>query len=153
MPEHVMVTREIQAPAAKVFEMVSHLERMGEWSPEAQGGTWIKGATGPALGAKFQGTNGNAKSTWKTTAAVTRFDPGKGFAFRVYVGPMRVALWNYSIAELTPTSCRVTESWTDQRGTIVKKLGAKSTGVTDRHEFTRTSMEQTLEKLAAAAEA
>jgi uncharacterized protein YndB with AHSA1/START domain len=153
MSNHVIVSKEINAPAAKVFDMVTRLERMGEWSPEATGGTWTKGATGPALGARFEGTNANEKTRWKTTAIVTKYDPPKGFSFRVIVGPIKVALWNYVIEPLGDTSCRVTESWTDQRAGFAKFVGKKSTGVEDRAAHNQLTMQATLDKLAAAAEA
>ncbi len=59
MPYPTAVGRDIEAPAHDVFALVSDLTRMGEGSPENAGGTWIKGSTGPALGAVFQGTNRN----------------------------------------------------------------------------------------------
>ena len=46
-------SRQIAAPAEKVWALVSDLPRMGEWSPENEGGAWADGATGPAMGATF----------------------------------------------------------------------------------------------------
>ena len=57
MSAPVVVTKEINASPETVFAMVSDLTRMGEWSPENQGGQWVKGATGPAVGAQFKGRN------------------------------------------------------------------------------------------------
>ena len=54
MAHHVEVTKVIAATPERVYELVSDLPRMGEWSPENTGGSWIKGATGPAVGAKFK---------------------------------------------------------------------------------------------------
>ncbi len=133
--------------------MISHLERMGEWSPEAQGGHWVKGADGPAVGARFQGTNGNAKSTWKTLATVTTCKPGQAFSFRVSVGPVKVATWDYAIESLAENSCRVTESWTDLRPGFAKFMGKLQSGVGDRSEHNRAGIVATLDKLAAAAQA
>ncbi|MFN8034426.1 MAG: SRPBCC family protein [Acidimicrobiia bacterium] len=95
MSEDVSVTREMAAPADTVWAMVSDVTRMGEWSPENQGGTWLGGATGPQPGAKFRSANRVGKRKWKTVA----------------------------------------------------------TGVSDRATHNRAGMEQTLERLAAAAEA
>jgi hypothetical protein len=50
-------SRDMATPAAKVWSLVSDLPWMGEWSPENAGGKWVKGATGPAKGARFRGTN------------------------------------------------------------------------------------------------
>ena len=59
-------TRDIAAPAEKVWALVTDLPRMGEWSPENAGGKWVKGATGPALGSVFQGNNKNGFRRWST---------------------------------------------------------------------------------------
>ena len=61
MTTNVSVTRDIAASPAKVWEMLSDLPRMGEWSPENTGGKWVRGATGPAVGARFVGSNRNGK--------------------------------------------------------------------------------------------
>ncbi len=147
MPD-ISVTRDIAASAEAIWKLVSDLPRMGEWSPENVGGTWLKGATGPAVGAKFKGNNKNGDKTWSTTVTVSECVPGKEFGFRVTVGPVKVAHWHYSIAQKADGICAVTESWTDQRPGLVKKLGAKMSGVADRSAHNRTGMEETLRKVA-----
>ncbi|MFM8383175.1 MAG: SRPBCC family protein, partial [Actinomycetota bacterium] len=62
--EPVVVTREVAAPPERIWAMVSDLPRMGEWSPENQGGEWLNGATGPAVGVRFKGQNKNGKKSW-----------------------------------------------------------------------------------------
>jgi 3,4-dihydroxy-2-butanone 4-phosphate synthase len=79
-------------------------------------------------------------------------DPGRRFSFMVKAAGLSIAEWAYDI-EATPTGCRVTESWTDRRPGFFKPLAAKATGVADRAEHNRATMEKTLERLAAAAEA
>jgi uncharacterized protein YndB with AHSA1/START domain len=151
MIDQVSVTREIAAPAEHVWAMVSDLTRMGEWSPENDGAKWLGGSTGPRPGAKFRGTNRSGKRKWSTTGEVVDADPGRRFSFRVTVVGLKVAEWIYSF-EPTPTGCRVTETWIDQRGRIVKALGKPVSGVGDRASHNKSGMEQTLERLAAAAE-
>ena len=92
-------TRDIAAPAEKVWALVSDLPRMGEWSPENAGGKSIKGATGPALGAVFQGTNKNGVRRWSTTATVIACEPSRAFEFAVTSGPLAVASWRYEFEE------------------------------------------------------
>lgn len=131
--------------------MVSDVTRMGEWSPENEGGTWLGGATGPLPGAKFRGTNRIGKRKWKTEATVVDAEPGRQFSFRVAAMGLKVAEWGYTF-EPTATGCRVTETWIDLRARFFKPLAKLVTGVADRATHNRTGMEQTLERLAAAAE-
>ena len=151
MPEHVSVTTEIAAPPEKVYAMVADLTRMGEWSPENDGATWLRGATGPRPGAMFRSMNHNGKKKWKTVGRIADADPGRLLSFRITANGLKVAEWRYEF-ENTATGCRVTETWIDQRGPIVKALGKPVTGVADRTAHNRVGMEQTLEHLKSAAE-
>ena len=151
MAEQVSVTTEIAAPAEQVWAMVSDLTRMGEWSPENEGATWLRGATGPKLGATFRGANRNGKKRWTTLGTIDDAEPGRLLAFRITVLGLKVAEWRYAF-EPTAAGCRVTETWTDLRGPIVKALAKPVTGVGDRATHNRATMEQTLERLKSAAE-
>ena len=149
--EHVSVAREIAAPPDTVWSLISDVTRMGEWSPETTSCRWKGDATGPAVEAVFVGANRNESKKWETKCTVTECDPGRRFAFRVSVGPVTVADWSYRI-EPTDTGSHVTESWTDERNWLSKKLGGLASGVKDRAPHNRRTMEQTLENLAHAAE-
>lgn len=142
-------SRDIAAPAEKVWGLVADLPRMGEWSPENTGGKWVKGATGPALGAVFRGNNKNGVRRWSTTVTVVACEPGKVFEFAVTSGPLAVAKWRYDF-ESTEAGCRVTESWVDERkpwfATIARVMGDHSAGRAEQ------MMEQTLTNLAKASE-
>ena len=145
----VSVSKDIAASPSEVWSLVTDLARMGEWSPEATGGTWSKGASGPSLGAIFNGTNSSGKRNWSTLAKVTKFDIDREFAFEVKGGGMKVATWTYLI-EPTEAGCRVTERWDDVRGGLMKLIGKAVSGVADRASHNKTGMETTLKNLAAA---
>lgn len=151
MSEVVSVARTIAAPPDRVWEMVSDVARMGEWSPENTGGTWIGGADGPAVGARFRGQNRNGWHRWSTVAEVTGCEPGREFRFLVTSGPFTVAEWSYVI-EPVDEGCRVTETWDDRRSRLVRIGGVVISGVGDRATHNRAGMEETLRRLAGAAE-
>ena len=65
-----------RAPA-EVWAALADITRMGQWSPECIAGRWVGGATGPAVGAKFEGDNiaklaGRTVKKWTTTSEGTR---------------------------------------------------------------------------------
>jgi hypothetical protein len=151
VPEQVSVSKESTASAETLWSMVSDITRMGEWSPECDGGKWLGDVKSPVTGAKFRGSNHNGKKKWTTTSTVLDADKGKRFSFRVNVGPFSVADWEYAF-EQTGNGCRITETWTDRRNQIAKALGKPASGVGDRFAHNRATMEQTLQRLTAAAE-
>jgi hypothetical protein len=59
---------------------------MGEWSPETYSCTWIHGATGSVVGARFKGRNRRGLLRWSNTPEVIAAESGREFAFR-RVGP------------------------------------------------------------------
>ncbi len=142
-------TRDIAAPAEKVWTLVSDLPRMGEWSPENAGGKWVKGASGPAPGAVFKGTNKNGVRRWSTTVTVVACEPGKVFEFAVTSGPLEVAKWRYEFED-NGSGCRVTESWEDRRKPwftfVARAMGDHSAAHAEQE------MAATLANLAAAVE-
>ncbi len=132
----------VAAPVA--FAALADLPAMGRRSPENTGGVWLGGASGPAPGARFRGTNSHGEESWATVATVTDFDPPRTFAFNVTYGKLKVARWVFTVEE-TPTGCRVSEHWTDQRGIALRRWADAQDY--DRVEFTRESIRATLEAL------
>jgi len=144
------VSRDIAASPSDVYNAIADVTRMGEWSPECHTCEWIDGATEAAVGAKFQGENANNGAEWSIENTVTAADPGRHFAFDCSVPGLTFASWGYTI-EPTENGCRVSETWKDHRD---DERAAKPSisGVDNRAEFNRQSMETTLERLAAALE-
>jgi len=148
----VTVTHEIPAPAEKVWSMVTDLPRMGEWSPENRGGAWIKGAAGPAVGARFRGRNRNGKRSWSTVVEVTRCDAPGDFVFSLMVFGRPWCDWSWRVSP-TASGCTVTHGWTDRRAGWAVRLGKLVSGVADRAAHNRANMEATVAALASAAAA
>ena len=150
--EKVSVSTDIAADPKIVYDLISDLPRMGEWSPENRGGRWRGGATGPEVGAKFKGKNKLGWRSWSTDVVVTEARAPELFAFKVSAMGMPIAVWTYEIAS-SATGCTMTESFVDARSGFLKKVGGVITGVKDRDSYNRPAMETTLANLKKAAEA
>jgi hypothetical protein len=150
MGDPVSVVIDIASTPERLYAMVSDLTRMGEWSPENRGGDWLDEAAEPKPGARFRGRNRNGKKTWKSLVTVVEAEPGRRFSFRSSIGPVKISDWSYTFAAV-PGGCRVTESWVDLRPGWFRPVAAFATGVSDRPPHNRRGMEQTLERLSAAA--
>ena len=131
--------------------MVADVRRMGEWSPECVRCEWLGGAAGATVGARFRGHNRNGLRRWSTVSTVVAADPGRIFAFRVSSLGLPVAEWRYAVTP-TPGGCRVTETWTDARGALIRSMGRFATGVGDRAAHNRAGMLATLARIKEAAE-
>ena len=88
----------VVASPEKVFQLVSDVTRMGEWSPECRRCEWLDGITAPALGARFKGHNRRGWFKWTTTSTVTEFEAERVFAFEVVPLGRRVQTrWRYEL--------------------------------------------------------
>jgi hypothetical protein len=144
---------QVAADPATVWSMVTDLPNMGDFSPENVGGQWIDGATGPALHAKFRGTNRNGGKQWWTRVRVVACEPDHLFTFDVRTPfGVRVSRWRYLI-EPTDTGCVLIEQWYRVGSWIVRNfLGPRVTGRADRPGFNVESIEHTLAAVKARAE-
>lgn len=100
----------IAASPEKVYALISDVTRMGDWSPETVKCEWVDGATGPAAGARFKGTNKLGIMRWSTKPTVEVAEPGKEFTFATGNPQKPATRWSYT---LTPSGdgTEVTESW------------------------------------------
>jgi uncharacterized protein YndB with AHSA1/START domain len=151
MGGEVKETVRVAAAPETVWELVSDVTRMGEWSPETRRCRWVGGASAPAVGAHFVGTNHNRLWRWSTRCRVTEAVPGESFAFDVSFAGLPVAAWRYDIRPVDG-GCEVTESTCDRRGMPMRVAGVVGTGVRDRDAHNRATMRATLTALTTAAE-
>jgi uncharacterized protein YndB with AHSA1/START domain len=151
MGKRIEVTRDIAASPDLAYAAIADVSRMGEWSEECRSCEWHEGFDGPVLGATFDGHNRNGEHEWTTQGKVIEAEPGRSFVFECSLMEFHYSTWGYRF-EPTASGCRVTEWNDDLRPESVMEFSHRTSGIDDRTERNRTTMSQTLERLAAALE-
>jgi hypothetical protein len=147
----VAVSRHIAAEPAAVWRLVGDPTRMGEWSPEALSQEWLDGATGPALGARFRGSNRIRWRRWSTVCTLVAWTPEREVGWDVSAYGLAVARWTYRLLP-DGAGTLLVEEFTDHRGPLMKVIGLTVRGVADVGTHNRATMIRTLARVAAAAE-
>ena len=89
-----------------VYDLVSDITRMGDWSPICVSCWWDEGDSA-RVGAQFTGRNQLPTRTWETRCEVVAAERGREFAFIVGQGYVR---WGYTFAA-AGTGTVLTETW------------------------------------------
>ena len=143
---HASVSLHIAAPPLKVWELVSDITRMGEYSPEVFEAEWLDGATGPALGATYRGhvKRNEVGPTYWTTCKVTACEPGEVFEFAVIMGGKALNTSRYDFAPGTDGGSRnnfaATARWARYDVPVVMRRvfrNIRTPSVTRRHQLSR----------------
>lgn len=148
------VSTVIASPPEEVYALVADVTRTPEFSPDVVRCTWLDGATGPAVGARFEAVNRTAAGkTWKNRPVVTVADPGREFAFARTEPFGGTIAWRYRF-EPVDGGTRVVESYEVERP--ITRLGwfviERVFRAGNRRDGLRAGMRTTLERLRVAAE-
>lgn len=140
-------TRVAVAPDT-LYDMVSDVTRMGQWSPETVRCRWMDGARGPAPGARFKGTNRRGLVRWSTKPTVVAAERGREFAFET-----SDTRWTYRF-EQAEGGTELTESFelTKDEPAVLAFLGRYVLRIRDRKADLEQGMQRTLERIKAVAE-
>jgi polyketide cyclase/dehydrase/lipid transport protein len=134
-----------------LYDMVSDVTRMGEWSPICRACWWDDG-DGPRVGAWFTGRNELPERVWETRSQVVAAERGQEFAFLVGGAWVR---WGYAFAPVD-AGTRITESWEFLPAGIARfkqRYGDDAdTQIADRTEAARKGIPVTLAAIKKAAE-
>lgn len=87
----------VDASPAEVYAVVSDVSRTAEWSPECVACEWTEGATGPAVGATFRGTNRQGQREWTMDAVVDEAVPGERFVFHTEKDGVDRTRWGWRL--------------------------------------------------------
>lgn len=93
----------INAPAAKVWALISDLGNMPKWSPQCR---TMKAIGAVKVGTKTVNVNRRGALFWSTTATITALDPQQKLSFRVNTNNTE---WTYDL-EPSGTGTKVTVS-------------------------------------------
>ena len=146
------VTLHIDAEPQKVWELISDITRMGDYSPEVFEAEWLDGATGPAVGATYRGhvKRNEMGPTYWTTCKVTECVPGEVFEFAVVMRDRPLNVWRYEFTPAPGGGTDVTESY-DLGDNLWTKVWRPLGGFL-RDKRNQRDMLRTLEKVRAVAE-
>jgi hypothetical protein len=120
------VTVHINAPADRVWLLISDVTQIGRFSPETFEAEWLDGATGATAGARFRGhvkRNEKGPVYW-TECTVVACESMRKFAFEVSSRPFGLPIAPRSTVQLT---------WS-----YVLEDAGGGTDVTESFELTRT---------------
>jgi Polyketide cyclase / dehydrase and lipid transport len=98
--------------ASELYDMVSDITRMGEFSPVCTSCSWDDVSQAGREGAWFRGTNAIGDFTWDTRCKVVAADPGQNFSFVNcgLDGKAELVRWGFSFEEQGDETT-VTETW------------------------------------------
>jgi hypothetical protein len=152
--DHDSVDAYMEASPDTVYALVADVTRMPEFSPEILRCTWLDGATGPAVGARFAARNKvERRPAWTNKPVVTVVEPGRKFAFARTEPFAGTVEWTYRF-EPEGSGTRVIESY--EMTKPMSRVGWFIIGGLfnrkDRRGDLRRGMQQTLERMRAVAE-
>ena len=88
----------VLAPPERVYQLISDVTRMREWSPECYRCEWLNGVTTPAVGTRFKGYNRSGWRRWAVPCRVTEVETGRTFAFETLPGGrVMQTRWRYEL--------------------------------------------------------
>jgi uncharacterized protein YndB with AHSA1/START domain len=126
-PAQISATIEMKADPEAVWQVLSDLRRMPEFSPELRK-AYVVGK--PGVGASIIGVNRRKLAVWPTTSKVVRWEPGRAVAWKTRESG---ATWVYEL-EGTPAGTRVTGRRVLPKFTVGTSLLAPAIGGAAGHD-------------------
>ncbi len=121
MPEDLHTSIEIDASPAAVWDVVSDLTRMPEWSPQCRK---VLGRRPIGPGSRMLNVNRSGRRVWPTRSVVTDYEPGRLIGFRIVDNRSH---WVFELEPLDGARTRLI-----QRRDVSRGLTSISTRLIDR---------------------
>lgn len=151
---HEEVTVTMQAPVDEIWNLVSDVTRVGEFSPETFEAEWLEPATGPVVGARFRGhvRRNEIGPVYWTPCTVLACEPHRSFEFGVGDAERPLSRWGYVLSprpegravDVTETFAFTESRWLRPYWIVFGRV---------RGRRIRNDMRRTLERIKAVAEA
>lgn len=142
----------VPAPVERVWDLLTDVTRIGEWSPECVRAEWAEGG-GQRPGARFRGRNRAGDREWSVTCVVVEAERPRSFAWVVLDGAEDVdrpsSRWRYDLEPLADGTTRVSQRFAHGEGEsgvlwAIEKRPEKATKIIERRrEMLRANMLQT----------
>lgn len=139
-------TVRIDAPAEVIYDLITDVTRMGEWSPECVGAE-VPADTPVAPGFAFTGRNRRGDQEWTTPCEVVAADRPHLFSFTSGDADSPTT-WSYELRSLDEARTEVTESF----DSTPLRDPATAAQLEGRHEQLHRDLTTTLEALKSVAE-
>jgi len=146
----------VASSAATLYDLVSDVTRMGDWSPICRACWWDEDPDsdgGPQPGAWFTGLNEVPGRVWETRSQVVAADRGREFTFVVGGSLVR---WSYTFAPVAAGTL-LTEEWeflAAGLAVFAERFGERAAAeIADRSEAARVGIPRTLAAIKRTAEA
>ena len=145
------VSIKINAPRARVWDLIADFSNMGKWSPELRRIIWLGGSKSPSVGARFVGVNRRGPVPWATMSKITKCDDGSQLEWEVSTSSTR---WGYKFEDTANGGTKVTEYREPFKDSpaIIKAVQKSGLIGRDRDNLMLDGMRTTLMRVKAAAE-
>jgi len=139
------------APPEAVWQVLTDVTRVGEWSHECHTATWLDGSTHAAVGARFRGSNRAGPVRWSKPCTVYLCNAPSEFGYRTQGGRLMrdSTVWYFALEPegggtrlIQRYQVRSLAAWADRLGWLIIPTHH------DRH----AALEGDLERLAAIAD-
>lgn len=146
-----------------LWDLITNVERIGEFSPECAEAWWVAGFPSHAIGGRFEGRNrveaDGDTYEWTRPCDVVAYDPPRHFAYTVgdRFDGTPATRWTFRITP-TDAGCLVEQRFEHLPDGLsgsrlqAEQLDAPEGFITERRKMLRDGMRQTLERIRAGIE-